>query len=99
MQFCRCLRERSTGAYTLPSQAQWEYACRAGTATSCAFGKTLTPEQANDIGDHTYRSGSKGAYRQATTGVARFSAHAWGMHDMHGNMWEWCLNQWRVPPD
>jgi formylglycine-generating enzyme required for sulfatase activity len=96
MEFCRRLSQRTMLFYTLPSEAQWEYACRAGTATPFAFGDTLTPDLANY--DHLYngkfifRSGPKGQYRQKTVEVGSFPANAWGLQDMHGNVWEWCLD-------
>ncbi|MFN9955366.1 MAG: formylglycine-generating enzyme family protein, partial [bacterium] len=79
---------------TLPSEAQWEYACRAGTTTPFAFGETLTDEQANYRASETYGKGPKGAYREQTTPVGMFPANGWGVQDMHGNVWEWCLDQW-----
>ena len=92
MEFCRRLSQRSKLAYTLPSEAQWEYACRAGTTTTFAFGDTLTPDLANYDGYYTYGSGLMGQFRQQTTEAGSFPANAWGLQDMHGNVWEWCLD-------
>jgi formylglycine-generating enzyme required for sulfatase activity len=93
-EFCRRLSKRTKLVYTLPSEAQWEYACRAGTTTPFAFGDTLTPDLANYDGNYTYGSGLKGQYRQKTTDVGSFAGNAWGLQDMHGNVWEWCLDPW-----
>ena len=81
MEFCRRLSQRTGCHYTLPSEAQWEYACRAGTTTPFAFGETLTPEHANYSGSETIPVGS-------------FPPNRWGLHDMHGNVWEWCEDHW-----
>jgi formylglycine-generating enzyme required for sulfatase activity len=94
VEFCRRLRVRTGREYSLPSEAQWEYACRAGTTTAFSFGETLTPELANYNGNNNYASGPKGVYRHQTIEVGSFPANGWGLHDMYGNVWEWCLDPW-----
>jgi formylglycine-generating enzyme required for sulfatase activity len=94
IEFCCRLRQRTGIPFTLPSEAQWEYACRAGTTTPFAFGDTITPELANYAATSRYADGPKGLWRQETTDVASFPANAWGLHDMHGNVREWCLDTW-----
>jgi formylglycine-generating enzyme required for sulfatase activity len=96
MEFCNRLSQRTGRHYTLPSEAQWEYACRAGSTTPFHFGATITPDLANYDGNITYANGPKGEYRKQTTPVRMFPANAWGLHDMHGNVLEWCLDQWHA---
>jgi formylglycine-generating enzyme required for sulfatase activity len=80
--------------YRLPSEAEWEYACRAGTTTPFHFGETITGELANYNASRTYADEPKGEYRQQTTPVGQFPPNAFGLYDMHGNVWEWCLDPW-----
>jgi len=77
-------------AYRLPTEAEWEYACRAGTTTPFHFGDTISTDQANYDGNFLYGNGKKGIRRGKTTPVDAFPANAWGLHDMHGNLYQWC---------
>ncbi len=78
--------------YRLPTEAEWEYACRAGTRTPFATGFTLTTEQANYDGREPFGGAPVGVFRGATTAVASFAPNAWGLYDVHGNVWEWCAD-------
>jgi len=78
----------------LPSEAEWEYACRAGTTTPFYFGETITPDLVNYDGNYPHGGAPKGKYRRETTTVGSFPPNAFGLYDMHGNVWEWCEDVW-----
>jgi formylglycine-generating enzyme required for sulfatase activity len=81
---------RNANGYRLPTEAEWEYACRAGTTTPFSTGNNITTDQANYNGNYPYNNNAKGAYRKKTTPVGSFAPNPWGLYDMHGNVWEWC---------
>jgi formylglycine-generating enzyme required for sulfatase activity len=89
-EFIKKLREKDKKPYRLPTEAEWEYACRAGTTTPFHFGETISTEQANYNGDFSYGNGKKGVDRGKTTPVGSFPANAFGLYDMHGNVFQWC---------
>ncbi|MDE5096895.1 MAG: formylglycine-generating enzyme family protein, partial [Trichodesmium sp. St16_bin4-tuft] len=89
-EFCQKLSKKTGKHYRLPSDAEWEYACRAGTTTPFYFGETITGELANYDTSNTYADEQKGEYRAQTTPVGQFPPNAFGLYDMHGNVWEWC---------
>ncbi|MGI0501109.1 SUMF1/EgtB/PvdO family nonheme iron enzyme [Limnospira platensis] len=95
VEWCARLSKRIGKPYRLPSEAEWEYAARAGTTSPFHVGDTLSTDLANYDGSYTYGSGPKGAYRQKTTPVGQFQqANAFGLYDIHGNVWEWCADPW-----
>ncbi len=111
-EFCDRLSRLSklTGlTYRLPSESEWEYACRAETTTPFYFGETITTDVANYRGEDwdyqgkvysgNYGNGPKGEFRDHTTEVTTFLANSWGLHDMHGNVWEWCADYWHGSDD
>ncbi len=73
-----------------PTEAEWEYACRANTKTVFNWGDSLSTEQANYNGDFPYNQEKKGVYRQCVVAVLQFQVNPWGLYQMHGNVWEWC---------
>jgi formylglycine-generating enzyme required for sulfatase activity len=81
---------QNANGYRLPTEAEWEYACRAGTTTPFSTGNNITTSQANYNGNSPYNNYAKGTYREKTTVVGSFSPNPWGLYDMHGNVWEWC---------
>ncbi|MEH2308461.1 SUMF1/EgtB/PvdO family nonheme iron enzyme [Nostoc sp.] len=90
VEFCKKLSQKTGKTYRLPSEAEWEYACRAGTKTPFYFGETITTDLVNYNGNYPYGSAPKGEYRQQTTIVGKFPSNSFGLYDMHGNVWEWC---------
>ena len=96
VEFGARLSQKTKRNYRLPSEAEWEYACRAGadTTTPFHFGETITTDLANYDGNNTYANAPKGKYRQETVDVGSFSPNAFGLYQMHGNVWEWCADPW-----
>jgi formylglycine-generating enzyme required for sulfatase activity len=100
VEFCKRLSEmpeekKAGRKYRLPTEAEWEYACRAGTTTPFHFGSQLNGRQANCDGTKPYGTETKGPYLEKTSPVGTYPANAWGLYDMHGNVFEWC-SDWNV---
>jgi formylglycine-generating enzyme required for sulfatase activity/serine/threonine protein kinase len=93
-EFCARLSRKTGRNYRLPSEAEWEYACRAGTDTPFYCGETITTDLANYNGKGIYGLGVAGEYRQQTNDIGIFPANAFGLYDMHGNVWEWSQDHW-----
>lgn len=82
----------------LHTEAEWQYACRSGTTTPFSTGINLTTDQANYDGNHPYNNHPKGKFRKMTLEVGSFESNAWGLYDMHGNVWEWCSDWYGATP-
>lgn len=89
-RYCQWLSEQTGMRFQLPTEGQWEYACRAGTTTAFWWGSTLSTDRANYKGDFPYNGGNKGVYREKTLTARELEANPWGLYQMHGNVWEWC---------
>ena len=90
--YCAWLSKATGRLYHLPTEAQWEYACRAGTETPFSLGANVTTDQVNFDGNHPYAGAAKGKYRERIISVGSLPANPWGLHEMHGNVWEWCAD-------
>lgn len=93
-KFCVRLSAKTGKTYRLPSEAEWEYACRAGTTTPFHFGEMVTPNLANYYTEDSYNGSPTSKNRGETVEVGSFPANEWGLHDMHGNVLEWCEDDW-----
>ncbi len=94
--FIKRLNEKTGLRFRLPTEAEWEYACRAGTTTPFHFGEGIGSDQANFNGGFPYGDAQKGLYREGTCPVGSFQPNAWGLYDMHGNVWEWCEDVYKA---
>lgn len=100
IEFCERLSLATGRKYRLPTEAEWEYACRAGTSTPFHFGETINPDFANFDGDYPWEAGIWGVKRQETTAVGSFAyANDFGLYDVHGNVEEWCVDVWHSSYD
>ena len=93
VEFCKKLSEKERKTYRLPTEAEWEYACRGKTTTPFYTGETISTDQANYNGKYVYGNGTKGIYRVKTIPAGTFSPNEFGLYDMHGNVWEWCKDK------
>ncbi|MCE9568260.1 MAG: SUMF1/EgtB/PvdO family nonheme iron enzyme [Planctomycetes bacterium] len=99
-KFCKKLSKslKGLGKVGLPTESEWEYACRAGATSDFHFGDVITTDFANYDGNHVWNDSPKGKYRETTTDVGSFPANPWGLYDMHGNVWEWCEDWYESYP-
>jgi formylglycine-generating enzyme required for sulfatase activity len=96
VRFCEALSRNTGRTFRLPTEAEWEYCCRAGTTTPFNTGATITTDQANFDGKFVYAGGKPGVYRRGPTAVRTFAPNAWGLYDTHGNAYQWC-SDWYGP--
>jgi eukaryotic-like serine/threonine-protein kinase len=94
IDFCQKLSQKTGRIYRLPSESEWEYACRARTTSPFAFGETITPSIVNYDGEDPYGAAAKGKSSGETMPVGSFPPNLFGLYDLHGNLWEWCLDEW-----
>jgi formylglycine-generating enzyme required for sulfatase activity len=94
LKFCERLSQKTGQRYGLPSEAQWEYACRAGSQMAFSFGPVLTSDLANYNGEFAFQNGPRGVYRHKTAPAGEFLPNAFGLLEMHGTLWEWCADAW-----
>ena len=94
IEFCARLSDLTGENFRFPSEAEWEYACRAGTTTPFSFGANLTADLATFNGEQPFGQTPKSQFRNRLTTVGTFPPNAFGLYDMHGNVWEWCADIW-----
>ena len=88
-------RAEASTVFRLPTEAEWEHACRAGTKMPFSFGENITPEEVNYNGNFPYADEKKGEYRETTVSVKSLPPNPWRIYEMHGNVWEWCADTWQ----
>jgi formylglycine-generating enzyme required for sulfatase activity len=96
---CNDFCDEAGGVFRLPSEAEWEYACRAGTTTAFSFGDSITIGQVNFDSQKPFAGGAPAQGRGTTVRCGSLPGNQWGFHEMHGNVMEWCADAWQDQPD